>query len=686
MRWRTALCLSIVAACATVGSSPRGGDARFERIAELEDARWDGDGELEKLAENADAAVRTRAATALGRLPFPEFGAAVTQSLMRLLFDPSADVRAAAAFALGMRGDASAADKLVFLALDHHQADPNPIVRARAIEALSKLDRPEFHERVLEALEDADPRVRIEAAQGTSRWSTSAPNAVAIDERLVAHLSDEATPKVVTYTLFALDRRKAKQARDVFLRYASSSDLEQRLYAVRGLKALSELAPAVVEAETDARILAEAAPALAARGDAHGLLSTLKLCSNKSASVRRSAWEALGAALERDSAAHSTLQDFGVETRCFGGPIEELDPSLWVRGAMYEAHFRSLKHGSDPTAALELLERTYSRHATQERIGLLRGVAALDDARAVPVLLECVKDPEFVVGETAIEMLGGRTDPRVRPALREMLAFENGLRLAAVTALAEKPTAEDVAPLVRCYETTHGDGTPEVRFNVLKALVKLGGDDAKALTRRALFDENAFVRRTARETYAELAKGDSDTAERLAQSLAARSPAELARRTDPLTTRAHARNPIVDVLTTRGTMTFELFPGEAPLHVENFLARSESSYYDGLTFHRVVPDFVIQGGCYRGDGNGGGTWRGAEDSLRHEITPRKYVRGSLGMPRYDDIDSGGSQFFVTHRSTPHLDGRYTIFGELRDGSDVLDAIEVGDVIVDVVVR
>ena len=100
--------------------------------------------------------------------------------------------------------------------------------------------------------------------------------------------------------------------------------------------------------------------------------------------------------------------------------------------------------------------------------------------------------------------------------------------------------------------------------------------------------------------------------------------------------------------------------------------------YDGLAFHRVVPDFVIQGGDPRGDGNGGNTWRGTP--LRREFTPRKFVRGSLGMPRNDDPDSGGSQIFVCHRETPHLDGRYTLFGELREGSDVLDAIEVGDTI------
>jgi cyclophilin family peptidyl-prolyl cis-trans isomerase len=142
-------------------------------------------------------------------------------------------------------------------------------------------------------------------------------------------------------------------------------------------------------------------------------------------------------------------------------------------------------------------------------------------------------------------------------------------------------------------------------------------------------------------------------------------------------------NPQVEVRTTKGTLRFELFADEAPLHVHNFLEQALRDRYDGTLWHRVVPDFVIQGGDSRGDGNGGGTWRGAADSLRHEISPRKYVRGSLGMPRNEDPESGGSQLFVTHRATPHLDGRYTIFGELRAGFDVLDEIEVGDRIVDV---
>ena len=88
---------------------------------------------------------------------------------------------------------------------------------------------------------------------------------------------------------------------------------------------------------------------------------------------------------------------------------------------------------------------------------------------------------------------------------------------------------------------------------------------------------------------------------------------------------------------------------------------------------------MIQGGDPRGDGNGGLDWRG--QSLRAEFSPRKFLRGSLGMPRSEHLDSGGSQIFVTHRPTPHLDGRYTLLGQLIRGFEVLDMIEPGDRIV-----
>lgn len=673
----------LLAGCAAQGG--RETPPELARIASIEDARvWDGpEGRelVETFATSPLAQVRQRAAVALGRLPWPEADGEVTRALLGLLKDEDAQVRAAAAFGLGMRGDPNTADTLLFVALDHHDADPEAEVRARALEAATKLARPELRQRMLEGLRDADPRVRAEAAQGASRWPASEADAAEVNRRLVEHLALEADRDVVTLALATLERRKAPEALALFRQKAQSPDAEQRIFAVRGLRALAakenlqrELLAAA--SDGDARVVCEALIALGQSSTSESVAQLAAATRNANASVRRTAWEALGAVLQRDGSQYAKLQALGVEARALGSASPQ-ETSAWVRGAMHEAGLRSLVHdkvkGGVADQTLTLVGTLYRRLSREERIGVLRGVAALDAERALPVLFECFKDPDFAVGGVAIELAGTFDAPRVREALHTALTFgDNGLRLAAVTALLEKPDKSDFEPLQRCFASSKGDGTNEIRFNALRAAAKGCGESAWPLLVPALTDPSPFVRRVARE---ELAKLGHDIPDGVVTPRAPVVALELPH---------YAANPLVDVVTTRGTLRLELLPSEAPLHVHNFLTLAARDHYDQTPWHRVVPDFVAQGGDYRRDGNGGGTWRGRDESLRHEIGPRKYVRGSLGMPRNEDPDSGGSQIFLTHRATPHLDGRYTIFGELRDGFDVLDNLEVGDLILDVV--
>ncbi len=117
-----------------------------------------------------------------------------------------------------------------------------------------------------------------------------------------------------------------------------------------------------------------------------------------------------------------------------------------------------------------------------------------------------------------------------------------------------------------------------------------------------------------------------------------------------------------------------LLPSEAPVHCVNFAALVTRGFYDGLTWHRVVGNFVIQGGCPRGDG-----WGRPGYLLPDEIGTRPYVRGTVGMPKSGD-DTGGCQIFITHLPTPHLDGRYSVYAQVVAGLDVVDRIRVGDTI------
>ena len=119
----------------------------------------------------------------------------------------------------------------------------------------------------------------------------------------------------------------------------------------------------------------------------------------------------------------------------------------------------------------------------------------------------------------------------------------------------------------------------------------------------------------------------------------------------------------------------DLFEEDAPGTVENFVKLAESNFYDGLTFHRVIPGFVIQGGDPNGNGTGG---PGYTLKCETEGNPNRHERGSLSMA-HAGKDTGGSQFFICHEAQPHLDGVHTVFGKVTDGMDVVDRVQAGDV-------
>ncbi len=119
----------------------------------------------------------------------------------------------------------------------------------------------------------------------------------------------------------------------------------------------------------------------------------------------------------------------------------------------------------------------------------------------------------------------------------------------------------------------------------------------------------------------------------------------------------------------------ELYPDTAPITVENFIKLVRDGFYDGLTFHRVIPGFMIQGGCPNGTGTGGPGWHIKGEFASNGVeNPLKHTRGVISMARAMDPDSAGSQFFIMHQDAPHLDGQYAAFGKVVEGMDVVDEI------------
>ena len=630
-------------------------------IRHYEYLRRDGGGFLQYQLAKGSTEVRRLAAQALGALPSPEWGARVSNALTAALRDEDAEVRAAAAFGLGMRADPATIGALC--AAEPRESNAN--ARARRVEAASRFDDETARTFVFTALQDPDPIVLSEAVLGIARWKSGVRQWPAAESRLIALAMDQQCDADVRWrSLFALARQKSLQAERAYVDALALGDARARLCAAQGLGSMKSSPQATLALlaplkDSDWRVVCEAVVALGKHGNATALDGLLAMGAHPNAHVRRVRLEALAgfpAALERIMPALETAR---------------ADASPNVRAAAIETGAKL--QGDRALRDLEGLARSAEARL---RLAVASGLSALSPAARLELALQLADDRDLRVAAAAHEALLGCEDPRAKATLeRCWRSGDNGVRLAVSTQLEERATASDFEGLTIGFAQAKGDIAPELKRSILKACASLKSPESLEFIRAALSDPDATVRRRALALLSEAGQQVSTG------TISNGNPAGLEPQRDFGPLQELPAAPVVDIVTTKGTLRFRLFADETPLHVHNFLTLARNGEYTDTLFHRVVPDFVIQGGDYRGDGNGGRTFD--EGTLAAEFRPRKYVRGSLGMPRNDEVDSGGSQIFVTHRETPHLDGRYTLFGQLIEGFEVLDAIEVGDRILSV---
>jgi cyclophilin family peptidyl-prolyl cis-trans isomerase len=269
----------------------------------------------------------------------------------------------------------------------------------------------------------------------------------------------------------------------------------------------------------------------------------------------------------------------------------------------------------------------------------LRAFAAFKPQDLEELLRGYLKNADVIIRATAAELLGELPPDEVnKRALSEALPValrDKGLNDAALAILdalgkQKSASANDV------IKSALGASDPSVRSRAVSLLKTNGAGDFSARVGKV----------QTRNTTADHQRAIS----RIGQSVRA------------------------TVLTGKGSFTIELLPDDAPLNVDNFVELAKRGYFRDITFHRVVPNFVVQGGDPRGDGNGGPGYQ-----IRCEINEVPYERGAVGMA-LSGKDTGGSQWFVTHSRQPHLDGGYTVFGRVVRGMDVVDRIVRGDVI------
>jgi len=284
-------------------------------------------------------------------------------------------------------------------------------------------------------------------------------------------------------------------------------------------------------------------------------------------------------------------------------------------------------------------------------------------AAGLPSLLPFLEDPDRRVRAAAVSALASIEDPSVGDLIRRALRDPDvSVKMPAADLAASSKIDQWQQLLQNSWTRSLGADAWELRVQILDHLSDT--DAGEMLARQSLDDSFRTVRTAA------------------ARVLGVPVPPLAGRCPSPAITQQQMTGegpPRVFLELDSGTMVIELDLGAAPRHVSAFIDGIRRKAYDGRIFHRVVPSFVAQGGGPRGDGWGDEGWH-----LIDEIHPRPYRRGTVGMPKAGD-DTGGSQIFITHLPTPHLDGRYTVFGQVVDGLELLDQIEVGSRIVKITV-
>jgi cyclophilin family peptidyl-prolyl cis-trans isomerase len=341
-----------------------------------------------------------------------------------------------------------------------------------------------------------------------------------------------------------------------------------------------------------------------------------------------------------------------------------------VRGAALRALARV-----DPDVFIATLAGLEPDRDWSVRVAEAGALGTLPADRALPRLTMLLQDRDPRVIPAAIAAVAAVRPPGIETLLVEKLQADDfAVRAAAATALGTLKATSAVSALIEAYKRGLGDSTYTARAAALAALNTLEPPTARQLLQGAFGDVDWALRVRAAALL--------DEQKAPADPLAIR-PASVGRSVDDPAWIAHLTpqfSPHAFIDTDKGTIEIELAILDAPITVDNFMALARKGFFTGVTIHRVVPDFVVQDGDPRGDGEGGPGY-----TIRDELNQRPYLRGTVGMA-LDWEDTGGSQFFITHSPQPHLDARYTVFGHVVNGMDVVDRLAIGDVIRGVRIR
>jgi len=615
------------------------------------------------LLNDPEARVRRRAALAAGRVGVPE----AVEPLVKLLGDEEPEVRQVAAFALGLVGSPAARPPLL-----QALSGADVVLQGRAAEALGligdKADAAAIGEMVrrhvaagaLSTLQPDDLAFPLATPVEAARLGLFALARLAVYEPLAAAVLGADGQPVSRWwpVAFALQRVGDPRAAPALLTLVSTPGRYTASFAVRGLAAAKATQSAaaireLVEQPRDAALMIQALRALTALGDRTSLPLVTRVVGDARGdpSIRLEAMTALAAL------ADARTSDVLVEL------VSDAAPA--VRGAAMRALARV-----DPDTFTATLSGLDADPDWTVRVAQAGALGALPGGQGFARLSTMAGDTDLRVVPPVLAAVAASNAPGAADFIRARLRSPDFMaRAAAAQALAQLKATAAVPDLRAAYTAAGADATYVARAALLVALVQLDPAGSRPLLDEALKDKDWAVRVRA----ADLLK-DQNVTEGV---VAAMRPATAGEPVDTpalLAVVAPPFSPHAFIETDKGVIEIELAVLDAPLTSRSFIALARKGFFNGVAFHRIVPDFVAQGGDPRGDGEGGPGY-----TIRDELNQRPYLRGTVGMA-LDWRDTGGSQFFITHSPAPHLDARYTVFGHVVAGMEVVDRLLPWDVI------
>lgn len=633
------------------------------RILVLEDSRTLGGGSILAFLRHEDPAIRRRAALAAGRIGDP----LAVPYLIQQVKDPEVEVRRATVMALGLMGSPDSA-----AALTAALGDVDAVTRGRASEALSRNGQASAGPAIAEAFRRALPKtaeggLRIrgdDPARADDPWVELRLHLFALarlqDGAALAGavLRPDSTPLIDWWAcVWAAMRIADPRLTPILLAGARAEDPYIRSLSARGLGSLknpSHLGAVrrLVE-DRDPAVVLEALRALAAIGSAEGSAAAALHIDSPNVVLRREALLAL-TALPPDSKWRSRV-------------IENAGhPDPWIRSAAWPALIRI-----DSEDVGIVLSTIGPDPDWRVRCAVANALAETLGERAARLLLPMLKDADLRVVPGVLLALTRARGLDAAPTLQDHLQNPDpGIRAAAVSGLSsleEKNEKRFAGAFSVAYDAALADPDIETRLTVVGAVARRPDEQSLVLLRRvAGSDSSRVVRQRALDALLGGFAPPEESSLRLADAR------RLVSIYEPDASTLYS--PRVVISTRYGTITLTLDIVDTPLTSLSFVRLAQAGFFNGLTFHEVVPGFAIQGGDPRGDGYGG-----PGVTVRSEYSGRPFGRGGLGLA-LSSKDTGGSQFFIALEPQPQLDGFYTQFGQVLSGLDIALKIRPDDVI------